>query len=591
MTQPKKTQPTHHKKLAHPKSSSHLTDNAHTAKKSSKDTIYVDADDDITSLIGQITASSAVVVALVLPKKSTLLQSIVNAKLVRRGAKKSDKQVVLVTSDPSVRTIAGVAELPVARTTTSKPEIPRVSLADAGAEDQHNAVVSLGGDEPKPSPVAEPPAPEEEIAEEDSGAKDDPADEKEPTEKVAVAKAAESKPAKKEKEYKVPDFGSFRLRAFAVFGGFALVVFLLIMAFIVMPKATVVLTTRTSNLEVSGPVSLNTTNSAQVSIDKKSIPGSVVSTENKSEEKVSATGKKDVGEKATGKIRIVNCSASTYSVAAGDLFSSDGLNFEATSGGSVSQSSYSNTPSGFVCDENGEALISVRSTESGTASNLSARGYSIAGSPDNITATGSDMSGGTTKEITVVSAEDIEKAKSAVNDSGKAEALNELKKQLQGEGKIPIESSLQVDSSGPKLSAKAGDEVDAITATQTVKYKLYGYDQGELNQILEAYINDEIKDRPDQKNISNSGVDSVRFSSIKAGDNSLSATITTIATIGPSFDYEQLQQQFAGKPRGEIIDTAEKIDGVNSVEVNYSPMWVTTTPKSAKKIVIEEIQE
>ena len=47
-----------------------------------KDTIYVDIDDEITGIIDKLRNSDAKVVALVLPKRATVFQSIVNMKLV-----------------------------------------------------------------------------------------------------------------------------------------------------------------------------------------------------------------------------------------------------------------------------------------------------------------------------------------------------------------------------------------------------------------------------------------------------------------------------------------------------------------------------
>ena len=52
----------------------------------SKDTIYIDIDDEITAIIDKLRGSSAKVVAFVLPKRATTLQSIVNMKLLKRAA-------------------------------------------------------------------------------------------------------------------------------------------------------------------------------------------------------------------------------------------------------------------------------------------------------------------------------------------------------------------------------------------------------------------------------------------------------------------------------------------------------------------------
>ena len=90
----------------------------------SKDTIYVDIDDEITALIDKVRASNAKVVALVLPKRAAVLQSIVNMKLLKRTAENEKKNLVLITSEAGLLPLAGAVGLHVAKTLTSKPEIP-----------------------------------------------------------------------------------------------------------------------------------------------------------------------------------------------------------------------------------------------------------------------------------------------------------------------------------------------------------------------------------------------------------------------------------------------------------------------------------
>src|ERR1700751_4777818 len=92
--------------------------------KPAKDVIYVDVDDEITSIIDKVENSEHKVVALVLPKRAATLQSIVNMKLLKRSADNADKNVVLITSEHALMPLAGAAGLHVARNLQSKPEVP-----------------------------------------------------------------------------------------------------------------------------------------------------------------------------------------------------------------------------------------------------------------------------------------------------------------------------------------------------------------------------------------------------------------------------------------------------------------------------------
>ncbi|HET6925033.1 MAG TPA: hypothetical protein VFH39_04345, partial [Candidatus Saccharimonadales bacterium] len=94
-----------------------------------KETIYVDVDDEITTIIDKVQGAKGKVVALVLPKRATVLQSIVNMKLLKRTADDAGKNLVLVTSEAGLMPLAGSVGLFVAGTPTSKPVVPPAPFA------------------------------------------------------------------------------------------------------------------------------------------------------------------------------------------------------------------------------------------------------------------------------------------------------------------------------------------------------------------------------------------------------------------------------------------------------------------------------
>src|SRR6185437_3032447 len=93
-----------------------------------KDTIYVDVDDEITTIIDKVRGSSGKIVALVLPKRASVFQSVVNMKLLKRAADIAKKHLVLITTGANLMPLAGSVGLHVASTPQSKPEIPPAAL-------------------------------------------------------------------------------------------------------------------------------------------------------------------------------------------------------------------------------------------------------------------------------------------------------------------------------------------------------------------------------------------------------------------------------------------------------------------------------
>ena len=89
-----------------------------------KEVIYLEPEDDITDILTKLQRAEQKLVALVPPKKATMLRSAVNMKLVARAAKECDKVAVIVTSDPAIVKLAMAAQIPVAKTLQSRPVVP-----------------------------------------------------------------------------------------------------------------------------------------------------------------------------------------------------------------------------------------------------------------------------------------------------------------------------------------------------------------------------------------------------------------------------------------------------------------------------------
>jgi hypothetical protein len=76
-----------------------------------KDVLYIDVEDDITSIIGKVKASKHKVIALVPPKRVGVLQSAVNLRLLVRAAKQGNKKLVLITNNHALLALAATASL------------------------------------------------------------------------------------------------------------------------------------------------------------------------------------------------------------------------------------------------------------------------------------------------------------------------------------------------------------------------------------------------------------------------------------------------------------------------------------------------
>ena len=114
-----------------------------------KDVIYIDVDDEITTIIDKVSSSRSKILALVLPKRATTLQSIVNMKLLKRAADEGNKHLVLITSEAGLMPLAANTGLYVAKNLQSKPEVPNVPQAVAELPDDFEESLTLDAADPK----------------------------------------------------------------------------------------------------------------------------------------------------------------------------------------------------------------------------------------------------------------------------------------------------------------------------------------------------------------------------------------------------------------------------------------------------------
>jgi hypothetical protein len=250
-----------------------------------KDVVYIDIEDEITGVIDKVLSSKNKVVALVLPKRTTVFQSAVNVKLLKKSASEHKKSIVLVTSEESVINLAGASGIHVASTLNSKPTVPKpkkIEEIETVINDSEYTETEAGAE------TSELKA-DESVSTSDDTIEMDNSDENEPTDNNPLIKAK----TKLKKGFKIPDFSSFRLKFFLAIFLAVLLSVGSVFAFIIAPKASVTIATDSSPFEA---VINFRANSAQKELDVAGglVPAVKVSVKKTDTDKAAVTGKKDV---------------------------------------------------------------------------------------------------------------------------------------------------------------------------------------------------------------------------------------------------------------------------------------------------------
>lgn len=544
------------------------------AKSTQKDVIYIDTDDEITSIIDKVTSSEHKIAALVLPKRLPALQSIVNMKLLKQSAQQANKSIVLISSSTTIMPFAGAVGLHVAKTLQSKPEIPEPpkkptatanetveakSVPDA-AESDLDATKSVG-----------------ELAAQNE------IDSIQVEDKPVGAQGKKVKGKSGKKAFKIPNFNAFRLKLALGVLGVVLLIAGWVMAFIVMPRAEIVVRTNTDTFDAVIELTANTLLD-EVDQEASAIPAELVSTDKTDAETVDATGEKNVGKQATGVVVLKNCRESEGSVTipAGTGVSAGNFTYITSSSVTLPESSF--TGAG-TCKTSVEE-VAVVAQKPGEEYNLDAGSdFTVAGYSNITGENEEDMKGGTTDNVKVVQQSDIDAAKQAVLDRFNEVVKEKMLADNNTGNTVALKETFKSSEPVVATNHKVDDEADSVTVTVSATLTIMTVSTEHIEPFVEPAVQDQIDSS--QQSILDNGLSSADYTLGElVSDGEAKISVATKVTAGPELSEQTVKNEVIGKKKGEAIRVLEDRPGVDQVDINYSPFWIYSTPSSEKKITV-----
>lgn len=530
-----------------------------------KDVIYIDVEDDITTIIGKVKASHEGIVALVPPNRIGVLQSAVNMRLLAKSAKSAKKHVVLITNNQPLAMLAATADIPVAKNLQSKPELADTPVLKVDGDDVIDGEQLAVGELVGTAGTDETESGIDAVIE-------------------AQKEKPDDKPAKKAADKKkIPDFSSFRKKLF-LFGGLGvLLIGFLVWAIWFAPRATVIITAKTTTATVDRNVEL--TLDGQTNVENGVLRA--VRQEQKQDISVefAATGERNVGDKATGRVRLSHQSLSSATVPAGTRLSTSGGLVFVLDTAVVLPASQIGGPGCFPTACPGTATGRVTASEGGA--NYNAATGSLSGAPSGVSASLVDAtSGGTNRIARVVSEDDVEKAAAALGEK-KADDLRAKLKSAFGASGVIIDDSYRETRGDPTPSVAVGAEASgSVNLKATITATMLAVEQSQLNNFLRASMEKEIAGKANQK-IFDDGTKGVKFAQFSDRNDQLTVRVTANGKIGPEIKEDDVKEQVRGKRYGDIQASLEAIEGVNDVDTKFWPFWVRTVPDNTERITVE----
>ncbi len=578
-----------------------------------KDTIYIDTDDEITSIIDKVHSSKQQIVALVLPKRATMLQSSVNMKLLKRAADTSKKNLVLVTSEAGLLSLAGAVGLHVAKTPQSKPEIPTSAAAakteidealeaDEQLDDQDfdatsvankpvgelsglgAAAVGAARVKPELAPMPIPRSgsvPEKSLAHlaADIELADETIELDDADDEVVPLEPAGKK--LKGKKLKVPNFEKFRLRL--ILGGLLIIALIVgwILANIILPKAVITVTTNASIVNANVPLTLDA-GAKTLDPAKLTVPAVVQQDPKTATQQVATSGQQNNGAKASGSVTMTAgiCGPTVPAdVPAGTGLTTSGLTY-------ITQQNTSFVPvvSHSKCTFASSSQTTIISQAGGANYNVGPSTFNVVGRSDVSASSGAAMTGGTDSIIHIVTQTDIDSAKQKLSAVDTSSVKTDLQNALQAAGLYAFPQTFNAAPAAITTSANVGDQTDNVTITQAITYVMFGAKQADLQTLIAANVNKQID--TSKQAILDDGFSKAAFSVVTQTASTAQITLQTSATAGPHLDIASLKKQIVGKKAGDVSSIIKANPGVTGVDVHFSPFWVGSTPSKLSKITI-----
>lgn len=526
--------------------------------------IYLESDEEITSVIDKIKASKSSRLVLVVPREATILQSVVNLKLLIREAEKSSKEIALVTADKIGRNLASQVGLTVYD--SLKSERPQSKFFQP----------------PPPSPK------EEEVIEIDMR-KEQPTAQKPPPKGVQVhhfQEESKSKPIsaplwrKPETPKKInwPKTKKILWPMITV-----IILLILIGGFLVLPKTNVKIKVKAENFQktMDMEVSLEATN-----VDKPSFTGNFLDLIKEKEGKFPATGKKNLGGKATGTLTLYNYwDSSPQSFGAGTKFSSSSKTFVSKNSATVPGTSIKG---GNIVP--GTTTADIEAENPGDDYNVKAGRFTIVEIPaaqqEKIYGQSSkDLAGGFTKEVTVVSENDFNQAR----DGLAKELSQDLQKELtdKSSGMEILEKAVLTETVEAKSSADIDAEASDFTLKVKERLRAMVFPQEDFEKFVLLVLEKQI---PYDKMVTLGPNDSITpaVKETKYDQQILSLLVNVQAKISYRVDKDRVKKDLLGKSKTAASQYLSNLSGIDGFQMNFTPsFWLKRIPNFSRSLKVE----
>ena len=541
------------------------------------DVIYLEADSEITEAIDKLKSARGREVRIAVPARSTMLQSAVNLKLLKKTAQKSGKKLVLISSDRATLSLAAGLGLLVAKNVKAEALLPSSAMAPPHSSHEP-VVIDQAREEAGQSRGSSSSSSSSRSSSKSSSNNDnnyiDLSEDSQSDSDIQKANAGHSKKSKQSP--KIPNFMGLNKKISIIVAVFAAFI-MLVLAYVFLPTAKVTLLAKAQKTPVNVEFTLDST-VKESDFSQGLVAANQLTVTKDLSAQYTATGKKDVGTKATGSVKISNATSSNpVSLPAGATLTASGKTFSLNQGVTVPGA----TVSGGIVP--GTINTQITATQNGDSYNLSGATFSVSSGGPVLTATGS-TSDGTTKIAVVVTQADIDKAQKEMIDSASQNAKQDVESKSSSDERFFPETFTSTVS-GLTASAPVDSESSGGTVSAKVKYSELSASNTDLDKLFTEQIKTQI---PGSNQLYQSGWKDAKYSAKPSSSEKAEVKAISNAFYGQAIDIKQVARDLSGKAKKDATDiVTPKYPQVTGVQVESSPALAPNIPFFANRITVE----
>ncbi|MBI2085836.1 baseplate J/gp47 family protein [Candidatus Daviesbacteria bacterium] len=383
-------------------------------------------------------------------------------------------------------------------------------------------------------------------------------------------------PVANEKKLK-PKFSFRKLIPIVVFG----VVVLFAIAYFLLVKADIKIFVEPKIIEKDAQV---VADPGQKTVDEnnKIIPGQMVEIEVSGSAKDTASGKRQIGDPAKGTVVIINNTAQGQNFSAGTtLISSGGIKFKLDNTASVSAT---------LSDSASKSTVTAQATAVaiGADGNIPSETKLTIGkftADQFVGKTQGNFSGGTSKDVTVVSSEDQQKLLAKLSSDLRQQAQQKLQDKYPN--KKILEEALLESITRKSYSKNINDQASEFSLNLAVDYKGTAFDDTDLRTIVSKLVNLQV---PDGFTLDLSATETQADISKLEKDGKLIFLAKFKAKFIPKIDTDKIKNQIKFKTPDQVTDILKGMDNILSSEISLTPNLpkpLSRLPLLIKNIKIE----